>query len=145
MFGERVVGILVWQSGKRSSENGFQTTFSLGRKGSSLERPRVCPKAHTRLQATACSSTPPVPDPAHPQRPGRRQRRHRHHALRILRPRRHFRLSGHRPQNPPSHQPRPRLRRPRQRHPGLFGLGRLTDCTVGKINRNMNIKRSSER
>ena len=26
-FGERVVGILVWQSGKRSSENGFQTTF----------------------------------------------------------------------------------------------------------------------
>ena len=27
MFGERVVGILVWQSGKRSSENGVQTTF----------------------------------------------------------------------------------------------------------------------
>ena len=32
-FGERVAGILVWQSGKRSSENGFQTTFSLGGKG----------------------------------------------------------------------------------------------------------------
>ena len=28
-FGERMVGILVWQSGKRSSENGFQTTFGL--------------------------------------------------------------------------------------------------------------------
>ena len=36
-FGERVVGILVWQRGKRSSENGFQTTFGLGGKGSSLE------------------------------------------------------------------------------------------------------------
>jgi len=33
MFGERVVGILVWQSGKRSSENGFQTTFWGGWKG----------------------------------------------------------------------------------------------------------------
>ena len=29
-FGERVVGILVWQSGKRSSENGVQTTFGVG-------------------------------------------------------------------------------------------------------------------
>ena len=36
-FGERAVGILVWQSGKRSSENGFQTTFGLGGKGGSLE------------------------------------------------------------------------------------------------------------
>ena len=35
------MGILVWQRGKRSSENGFQTTFGLGRKGSSLERPRA--------------------------------------------------------------------------------------------------------
>jgi len=26
-FGERAAEILVWQSGKRSSENGFQTTF----------------------------------------------------------------------------------------------------------------------
>ena len=40
-FGERVVGILVWQRGKRSSENGFQTTFDLGGR-SSLERPRAC-------------------------------------------------------------------------------------------------------
>ena len=41
-FGERVVGILVWQSGKRSSENGVQTTFGVGGgKGSSLERPRA--------------------------------------------------------------------------------------------------------
>ena len=38
-FGERVVGILVWQRGKRSSENGFQTTFDLSGKGSSLEIP----------------------------------------------------------------------------------------------------------
>ena len=30
-------GILVWQSGQRSSENGFQTTFGLVGKGSSLE------------------------------------------------------------------------------------------------------------
>ena len=37
MFGERVAGILVWQSGKRSSENGFQTTFGLGGKGCSSE------------------------------------------------------------------------------------------------------------
>lgn len=29
-FGERVVGILVLRSGKRSSENGFQTTLDLG-------------------------------------------------------------------------------------------------------------------
>ena len=39
MFGERVAGILVWQSGKRSSENGFQTTFGLVGKGGSLEIP----------------------------------------------------------------------------------------------------------
>ena len=38
-FGERVVGILVWQSGKRSSENGFQTTFGLAWKGCGLKRP----------------------------------------------------------------------------------------------------------
>lgn len=36
-FGERVAGILVWQRGKRSSENRFQTTFGLAGKGSSLE------------------------------------------------------------------------------------------------------------
>ena len=41
-FGERAVGILVWQSGRRSSENGFQTTFGLSGKGCSLERPRAC-------------------------------------------------------------------------------------------------------
>ena len=46
----------------------------------------------------------------------RRQWCHRPHALRILRPRRHFRLSGHRPQNPPSHQPRPRRNRHRPHH-----------------------------
>lgn len=28
-FGERAAGILVLRSGKRSSENGFQTTFGL--------------------------------------------------------------------------------------------------------------------
>jgi hypothetical protein len=33
MFGERVVGILVWQSGKRSSENEVQTTFVVVGKG----------------------------------------------------------------------------------------------------------------
>ena len=32
-FGEMVVGILVWQSGKRSSENGVQTTFGEGWEG----------------------------------------------------------------------------------------------------------------
>ncbi|EGQ78478.1 hypothetical protein HMPREF9418_0113 [Neisseria macacae ATCC 33926] len=32
-FGERVVGIFALQSGKRSSENGFQTTFGLSGKG----------------------------------------------------------------------------------------------------------------
>ena len=36
-FGERTAGILVLQSGKRSSENGFQTTFGVVGKGSSLE------------------------------------------------------------------------------------------------------------
>ena len=36
-FGEVAAGILVWQSGQRSSENGFQTTFGLVGKGSSLE------------------------------------------------------------------------------------------------------------
>ena len=41
-FGERVVGIFALQSGKRSSENGVQTTFGLGGKGSDLERPRAC-------------------------------------------------------------------------------------------------------
>lgn len=50
-FGEIVAGILVWQSGRRSSENGFQTTFGLGGKGSDLERPRACPKACTRFDA----------------------------------------------------------------------------------------------
>jgi len=29
MFGERVAGRFVLQSGKKSSENGFQTTFGL--------------------------------------------------------------------------------------------------------------------
>ena len=54
-FGERVVGILVWQSGKRSSENGFQTTFGLGGKGSSLERPRACVShtPYTRIPSLA--------------------------------------------------------------------------------------------
>ena len=42
MFGERVAGRFALRSGKRSAENGFQTTFGLGRKGSSLERPRAC-------------------------------------------------------------------------------------------------------
>ena len=46
-FGERVEGILVWQSGKRSSENGFQTTFGVVEKGSGSERPRVF-VPHTR-------------------------------------------------------------------------------------------------
>ena len=32
-FGERAAGILVLRSGKRSSENGFQTTFGLVWKG----------------------------------------------------------------------------------------------------------------
>ena len=50
MFGERVVGILVWQRGKRSSENGFQTTFGLAGKGSSLERPRACVRTTHTLQ-----------------------------------------------------------------------------------------------
>ncbi len=46
-FGERVAGRFVLQSGKRSSENGFQTTFGLGGKGSSsLERPRVSEGTH---------------------------------------------------------------------------------------------------
>lgn len=72
MFGEIEVGILVLQRDKRSSENGFQTTFGLGRKGSSLERPRayrthptdgfcgiagrVCVRRHARgcMEATAC-------------------------------------------------------------------------------------------
>jgi len=35
-FGERAEGILVLRSGKRSSENGFQTTFGLVGKGNSL-------------------------------------------------------------------------------------------------------------
>ena len=47
MFGERAVGILVWQSGKRSSENGVQTTFWLAGKGSDLEE-RVRAFGHTR-------------------------------------------------------------------------------------------------
>ena len=42
MFGEMVAGIFALRSGKRSSENGFQTTFGLGGKGSDLERPRAC-------------------------------------------------------------------------------------------------------
>ena len=46
-FVERVVGILVLRSGKRSSENGVQTTFGLGRKGSSLERLRAT-RRHAR-------------------------------------------------------------------------------------------------
>ena len=41
-FGERVAGRFVLQSGKRSSEKGFQTTFGLGGKGSDLEIPRAC-------------------------------------------------------------------------------------------------------
>ena len=55
MFGERVVGILVWQSGKRSSENGVQTTFGLGGKGSDLERPRACVPhtPYTRIRSLA--------------------------------------------------------------------------------------------
>lgn len=49
-FGEMLSGRFVLQSGKRSSENGFQTTFGLGGKGSSLERPRACiPHAPYRL------------------------------------------------------------------------------------------------
>ena len=36
-LGEMVVRILALQGGKRSSENGFQTTFGLAGKGSSLE------------------------------------------------------------------------------------------------------------
>ena len=51
-FVERVVGILVWQSGKRSSENGFQMTFGLSGKGSSLERPRACAEARTRFDVS---------------------------------------------------------------------------------------------
>ena len=41
-FGEGVEGRFVLRSGKRSSENGFQTTCGLGGKGSGLERPSVC-------------------------------------------------------------------------------------------------------
>ena len=40
-FGERVVGILVLRSGKRSSENGVQTTFGLVGKDCGLKRPRA--------------------------------------------------------------------------------------------------------
>ena len=80
-------------------------------------RSRTRPRNRTRNPAykTPCSSLPtttttssstaPIPDLLTPQRPGRRQRRHRPHALRILRPRRHFRLSGHRPKNPPESIP----------------------------------------
>ena len=54
-FGERVAGILVLRSGKRSSENGFQTTFGLGGKGSDLERPRACVPhtSYTRIPSLA--------------------------------------------------------------------------------------------
>ena len=45
-FGEMAAGRFALQSGKRSSEKGFQTTFGLGRKGSSLERPRVSEGTH---------------------------------------------------------------------------------------------------
>ena len=38
MFGERVVRIIVLQSGKRSSENGVQTTFG-GEEEASLKKP----------------------------------------------------------------------------------------------------------
>ena len=56
-FGERVAGILVWQSGKRSPENRFQTTFGLVGKGSSLERPRAYRIHPTRgFQVLVCSS-----------------------------------------------------------------------------------------
>ncbi|WP_153068330.1 hypothetical protein, partial [Neisseria lactamica] len=44
-FGEMVAGKFVLQSGKRSSENGFQTTFGLVGKGGSLERPRPLQKS----------------------------------------------------------------------------------------------------
>ena len=47
-FGEIVAGRFVLQSGKRSSENGFQTTFGLVGKGGSLERPRVYAEALMR-------------------------------------------------------------------------------------------------
>ena len=36
------MGRFVLRSDKRSSENGVQTTFGVGGKGSSLEKPRVC-------------------------------------------------------------------------------------------------------
>ena len=43
------VGILVWQRGKKSSENGFQMTFSLAGKGLGFKRPLACipPTLHT--------------------------------------------------------------------------------------------------
>ena len=48
------MGILVWQSGKRSSENGFQTIFGLGGKGSGF-RKTVCVHATTRqTEFSAC-------------------------------------------------------------------------------------------
>ncbi|RKV83638.1 MAG: hypothetical protein D8H97_07505 [Neisseria sp.] len=53
-FGERAVGILVWQSGKRSSENGFQTTFGLGGKGGSFRRPRACVPHTIHMESKFC-------------------------------------------------------------------------------------------
>lgn len=44
IFGERVVGILALQSGKRSSENGFQTTFGLGGKGEWFRKTECVPE-----------------------------------------------------------------------------------------------------
>ena len=48
-FGERAAGIRVWQSGKRSSENGFQTTFWGGWEGKWFRRLSVCQKVSMRL------------------------------------------------------------------------------------------------
>lgn len=47
-FGEMEAGRFALQSGQRSSEKGFQTTFGVGGKGSSLEKPRVCVEALMR-------------------------------------------------------------------------------------------------
>lgn len=49
-FGERVVGRFALRSGKRSSENGVQTTFWLGRRGAfKKNRVLVSKQAHTWL------------------------------------------------------------------------------------------------
>lgn len=41
-FGEMEAERFVLRSGKRSSENGFQTTFGVVGKGYGLKRPRAC-------------------------------------------------------------------------------------------------------